>query len=104
MRGYYRQGIPDIDLYVERNTRRTPREDLFYIFERGQIVGGGFKRRSEADAKYRELRDAAGYKPAAQQVLTGEERRQGIAHESQEDAVARSELYWIDFRSRRRAR
>ena len=104
MSGYYRQGIPCIDLYVERNTRRTPRQDLFYIFERGQIVGGGFRRRAEAEAKYRELRDAAGYKPGTHPVLTGEERRHGLAHESQEDAVARSELYWIDFRSRRRAR
>ncbi|HKP54937.1 MAG TPA: hypothetical protein VJ183_20065 [Chloroflexia bacterium] len=80
--GYYRRGIPCIDLYVERNNRRTPRQGLFYIFERGQIVAGGFRSRAAADASYRELRDAAGCKPASRSVLTGEERQHGIAHEA----------------------
>lgn len=102
---YYRQGIPAIDLYIERDTDRTPDPRRFYVFECGVPLEGGYRSLREAEAKYRELRAVRGYGagPGAEYEYAGlakDERRQLIAREAQEEIVARTELFWIDYRGR----
>jgi hypothetical protein len=58
----YRQQLPNLDLAVERATERTPDENQFHVFYRGELVGS-HKKLLAAQAQFKQLRDESGWTP-----------------------------------------
>jgi hypothetical protein len=96
----YRQGIPEIGLYIERNTDRTPEPLGFYVFW-GSLAEGPFRTFKDAQPRYLELRVQSGYTPPA---LEKDDADKLIAHERHYMGQLDAELYWADFRARRQDR
>ncbi len=58
----YIQRLPALDLAIERATERTPDTTRYYVY-RGDEVVAAFPRLSQAQARFREIRDASGWRP-----------------------------------------
>jgi hypothetical protein len=85
----HRQGIPDIDLFVEQDTERTPEPQKFYIIHKGQILGS-YRGIKAAITKYNEVKKAIGYIPPS----VTNSKSEGLADAITEEWMNRTELYW----------
>ena len=74
MKPLYRQGIPSLDLWIERGTDRAPDRCHFFVFSRGRVVGR-HKRLAAAVAQYSALKAEMGYTPPPPAPLSEEEER-----------------------------
>jgi hypothetical protein len=93
----YRQGIEEIELWIEQDTARTPEPNRFYIF-RGLRPVGSFATLRSAVSRYRQLLAESDYKaPGRQQV----DAREAVVKEAQDDIVLQAELRWADYRFHR---
>lgn len=96
----YRQGRADIDLFVERNTHRTPEGDhRYFIFHEGRQVAV-YRREGEAMAEYKRIRDALAPRADTPAQI---DRAEALTNEAQEDRLLRAEVYWATssrYRSR----
>jgi hypothetical protein len=127
---YYRQGIPQIDLFIEKGTDRTPEPGRYYVFKDGEAQGNarGYHSLKRAQEKYSELLATSRYVPAAsngaspqltpaspQRAEKGQsnsigvnsDRRAALREESQYDFLIRSELHWATssaYKAKRRRR
>lgn len=101
---YYRQGIPEIDLYIERETDRTPVRGRYYVFSQGQMVGSsrGYRTLKLAQHKYSELLNASGYAPPQLALPARESRKSALIEEAQYDFTSRAEFYWASSSAHRR--
>ena len=90
----YRQGLPQLDLWVERGTARTLDPAKYYVFHK-EVAVAEFKHLKRALAKYDELKRTLGYVPPERVSLSDEERRRQVARESQEERLLRQELFWV---------
>ena len=88
----YRQGLPGIDLYIERGTDRVPADGRFYIVLRGETVGS-FRSLRAALRRYREQQGLLGYAPPSGEGATAFER---LRHEDLERDLLRSASYWAE--------
>ena len=89
-----RQGLPQLDLWVERGTARTPEPTKYYVFH-GEVIVAEFKHLKRALARYDELKHKLGYKPPEPESLSEEERSRIRARESQDERLLRQELFWV---------
>ena len=85
----HKQGIPDIDLFIEQNTERTPEPQKFYIIHKGQILGC-YRSIKAAIKKYNEVKKETGYIPPSVTNSTSE----GLTDAITEEWLNRTELYW----------
>lgn len=86
----FRQGIPEIDLFVEEGTPRCPEPGRYYVFDKGYIVGSHIRLNKAID-QYHDLKKASGYTPAKLMPVDLEKL---IAHDQAEDRTARAEIFW----------
>jgi hypothetical protein len=85
----HKQGIPDIDLFIEQDTERTPEPQKFYIFHKGQILGS-YRSIKSAITKYNEVKKETGYTPPP----ATDPKSEGLADAITEDLLNITELYW----------
>lgn len=85
----YRQGIPDIKLYIEQDTENTPEPKKYFVLHEGRIVGD-FGTLKAAKKRYDEIKNETGYEPPQREK--GDER--SLANAVQDALMARKELYW----------
>jgi len=85
----HKQGIPDIDLFVEQDTERTPEPQKFYIIHKGQILGS-YRSIKAAITKYNEVKKETGYIPPS----VANSKSEGLADAITEEWMNRTELYW----------
>jgi hypothetical protein len=88
----YRQGIPAIDLYIERGTERVPADGRYHVVHAEQVVGS-YRGLRGAQACYRSRLAASGYVPAAPPRLSAEEQ---LRHENIERDLLRSASFWAE--------
>lgn len=88
----YRQGLPVIDLYIERGTERVPGDGRFYIVYQGAVVAG-FRGLKAAQRCYQERQRAIGYVPPPVQTPSADER---LRNEDLERDLLRSASYWAE--------
>jgi len=87
----HKQGIPDIDLFVEQDTERTPEPQKFYIIHKGQILGS-YRAFKAAITKYNEVKKAIGYIPPS----VTNSKSEGLADAITEEWMNRTELYGLN--------
>jgi hypothetical protein len=83
---FYRQGVEDIDLWLERATERVPNDGKFYVLLGGDLKGKSGSR-NRALALYRRLLDESGYKPAPSEPPS-------VRNETVETYLDDLEAYW----------
>lgn len=72
----YLQRLDGLDLTIERATQRTPDKTRYHVY-RGPELLESYRRLPDAQARFRELREASGWRPPIPQAaLTPEERLQ----------------------------
>jgi hypothetical protein len=86
----YRQGLPALDLYIERDTPRTPRAGRYYLFLQGAIIATSATLKA-AQALYLAQKAALGYQPPPPPPP---DPRQALVQESQDDYLDRGEAHW----------
>lgn len=91
MQGMFKQGITELDLFIERRTARCLDNKHYFIFQKGRLMGRHLKK-EEAQAQYEQLRDATGWRPPGKPVIDVAEI---VAKESQDEHVARAIEYWM---------
>ena len=92
----HKQGIPDIDLFVEQDTERTPEPLKFYIIHQGQVLGS-YKGLKAAIAKYNKVKQETGYTPPA----VAQNARENLSDAITEEWMNRTEMYWSNSSSYR---
>lgn len=82
----YKQQIQGLDLTIEKATERTPDSGQFHVFLHGEVKGS-FKKLTQAQALFAELRQASGWKPPSpdkrspeEQLMFEREMHQRMAH------------------------
>ena len=90
----HRQGIPNIDLFVEQDTERTPEPRKFYVIHQDQVLAS-YSTLKGAIKKYEEVKKEIGYIPPASSQTEGRDIANAIA----EDLISRTELYWSNSSS-----
>jgi hypothetical protein len=68
----YLQKLEGLDLTIEQATQRTPDKRLFHVFLNGELAGSSQKL-SDAQKRFRRLRDQSGWQPPPKAELTPEE-------------------------------
>lgn len=101
----YRQGNAQWGLWIEQGTERCPEPKRYYVFRNGLLAGDrkGYRYLKQAQAKYGELRKELGggsLEPLGWAKLEDAEKDRVLAGVAQEELVARTELSWVDWRSR----
>src|SRR5437016_1931842 len=92
----HKQGIPDIDLFIEQDTERTHEPKKFYVFYKGQTLGS-YSTLKAAMAKYTEVKKESGYIPPSLNKSSSENLADSIA----EEWMNRTEAYWSKSSSHR---
>ena len=95
----YRQGIPDIELFIEQDTSNTPEPKAFYVLHKQQIMGS-YRTLKAAQKLYSSILQQTGYKPQPLQT----DNSSAIAQEMQDKLMMRKELYWSKSTSYRTTR
>ncbi len=90
--GRYKQGVPAIDLYIERDTERVPADHRYHVVERGVVVAS-YRTLRAAQRRYHERLLAANYTPAPAEQVSAEER---LRTENLERDLLRSASYWAE--------
>jgi len=85
----YRHFIPQIDLYLERNTSRVPNDGKYYISYKGQIIES-FRSPKKAEEKLKQLIAESGYKPE------GAISKPNEIDEAMDRYFFLKELYWSE--------
>src|SRR4051812_24109170 len=88
----YRQGIPAIDLYIERGTERVPPDGRYHVVHGGKVVGS-YRGLRGAQACYRNRLAESGYVPAPSPQLSADEQ---LRHENIERDLLRSASFWAE--------
>ena len=88
----YRQGLPVIDLYIERATGRVPCDGRFHVVYQGEILSS-FRSLRAAQRCYHERQEALGYVPPPIETPSVEER---LRNEDLERDLLRSASYWAE--------
>jgi hypothetical protein len=88
----YRQGVPAIDLYIERGTERVPMDRRYHVLETGQLVGS-FRGLRAAQRCYQERLAALNYVPERADTPSTEEQ---LRRENLERDLLRSASYWAE--------
>jgi|SRR5579883_322686 hypothetical protein len=88
----YRQGIPAIDLYIERGTERVPADGRYHVTLQGAVVGS-FRSLKGAQSCYRRKLHESGYTPQPQPQMSAEEQ---LRHENIERDLLRSASFWAE--------
>ncbi|HEY7350096.1 MAG TPA: hypothetical protein VH599_17390 [Ktedonobacterales bacterium] len=92
----YKQGIPDIDLFIEQDSERTPEPQKFYVIHQGQVLAS-FTTLKGATKKYQQVKEAIGFTPRA----PAEAEQADMATVMAEEWMSRTELYWSQSSSHR---
>lgn len=85
----YRQGIADIDLFIEQDTPNTPEAKRFYVIHRGNIVDSYISLKAAAK-RYKAIIQDVGYTPPPVEQTANN----AIAQAAQDDLMSRKDLYW----------
>ncbi len=85
----YKQGIPDIDLFIEQDTERTPEPQKFYVIYAGQLLAS-YKTLKAATTKYNEVKKEVGYVPPA----VANSKNGNLADAVMDEWLDRTESYW----------
>jgi hypothetical protein len=88
----YRQGIPAIDLFIERGTERVPADGRYHVVQAGEVVGS-YRGLKAAQRRYRQQLDAIGYVPAPRAELSTDEQ---LRREDLERDLLRSASFWAE--------
>lgn len=88
----YRQGLPGIDLYIERSTERVPADGWFHVLLCGEVLGS-FRTLRSAQRCYRQQQDALGYLPPVCESPSADEL---LRREDLERDLLRSASYWAE--------
>lgn len=86
----FRQGFPDIDLFVEQGTARVPNDGKFHVIYQGKIRAS-FRARARAITEYKRLIAEIGYTPPKPKP---EDKSKIIAREAIERDLDRIAAYW----------
>ncbi len=86
----YRQGLPTLDLYIERGTDRTPRPGLYYVFLQGAVIGHS-RTLQGAQQLYQQQKETLGYQPP---TCAAPDVRQALIQETQDDYLDRADAHW----------
>lgn len=71
----YREGIEELDLYIERGTERVPDDDRFHILDSGSPLGS-FAMLADAQRYLAQLAARRGWQdPAASEITPGDRLR-----------------------------
>lgn len=77
----YIQRLPALDLAIERATERTPDVTRYYVFHGEELVAD-FRRLPDAQARFREIRDASEWEPPERNSSPEDQlKREKDAHE-----------------------
>lgn len=87
----YRQGLPAVDLYIERDTERTPQPGRYYVFLHGAVVGH-CRSLKGAQQLYQSQKVALDYQPQVPPPPV--DARQALVRETQDDYLDRAEAHW----------
>ncbi|HLZ72361.1 MAG TPA: hypothetical protein VKV26_20855 [Dehalococcoidia bacterium] len=90
--GRYKQGVPAIDLFIERGTERVPCDHRYHVVERGAVIAS-FSTLRAARRQYQERLLAANYTPTPAEPISAEER---LRKENLERDLLRSASYWAE--------
>ncbi len=90
--GRYKQGVPAIDLFIERDTERVPCDHRYHVVERGAVVAS-FRTLRAAQRRYQERLQALNYTPAPAEQVSVDER---LRKENLERDLLRSASYWAE--------
>jgi len=90
--GRYKQGVPALDLFIERGTDRVPQDQRFHVIEAGAVIGG-FRALRTAQRLYQERLAALNFAPAPVDVVSTEEQ---LRRENLERDLLRSASYWAE--------
>jgi hypothetical protein len=88
----YRQGMPVIDLYIERGTERVPADGGYHVLHEGELVGS-FRSLRAAQRDYHHRQETLGYSPPPCVLPSIEER---LRNEDLERDLMRSASYWAE--------
>ncbi|HEY7125593.1 MAG TPA: hypothetical protein VH540_16675 [Ktedonobacterales bacterium] len=92
----HKQGIPDIDLFIEQDSDRTPESRKFYIIHQGKILASYATLKGAAN-KYNEIKKEIGYTPPQPPEANSPDLASALA----EEWMSRTELYWYNSASHR---
>ena len=88
----YRQGVPALDLYIERATERVPADGRYHVVV-GDVVAGSFRSLRGAQLCYRRQQELLGFVPAAVASGAADER---LRREDLERDLLRSASFWAE--------
>jgi len=88
----YRQGVPAVDLYIERGTERVPSDRRYHVLEAGAVVGS-FRGLRAAQRCYQLRLAALNYVPERSDTPSTEEQ---LRRENIERDLLRSASYWAE--------
>lgn len=74
----YRQHLPDLDLSIERYTDSVPNDGAYYLLRAGEQLGR-YRSLKAAQAAWKELIAASGWRPAPRELDPTEIRRRESA-------------------------
>lgn len=90
--GRYKQGVPAIDLFIERGTDRVPQDQRFHVIETGAVIGS-FRTLRAAQRLYQERLTALHFAPTPAAVISTDEQ---LRRENLERDLLRSASYWAE--------
>jgi hypothetical protein len=93
----YLQKLEGLDLTIEQATQRTPDKRLFHVFLNGELAGSSQKL-SDAQKRFRRLRDQSGWQPPSKPELTPEEML--VREREMQQRVAHLEYWAISHKFR----
>src|SRR5579871_3021661 len=87
----YRQGVPALDLYIERGTERVPNDRRYHVVHQGDLVGS-FRNLRAAQLCYKRKQDALGFVVTPEPIATDELLRR----EDLERDLLRTASFWAE--------
>ncbi|HEY7293752.1 MAG TPA: hypothetical protein VH916_01880 [Dehalococcoidia bacterium] len=90
--GRYKQGVPAIDLFIERDTERVPCDHRYHVVECGVVIAS-YRSLRAAQRRYQERLLALNYTPVPAEPVSAEER---LRTENLERDLLRSASYWAE--------
>ena len=95
--GAYRQTLEGLELSIERDTERTPDRSRYHVFRKAELVDS-YRRLSDAQARFKLLRDESGWQPPNDAQREGSEQ---LRREAEAQERLRQAEHWHRTSSRR---
>src|SRR5947209_6318981 len=93
-----RQGIPAVNIFLERDTDRTPDRTKYYVFSGSEILAA-YKSKRRALQIYKEAVAASGYMPPKTEEIAVEgDGLNSIQRDRLDHGFEQSEVYWDSTR------